>query len=82
MIDYSELDAAIIHTIANWAGDFARINQRVKDIAEPLATPDRWGRRNTERLVDRRLQALRKAGRIRYGGRDWHVIDTQQSAPK
>ena len=74
--DYSALDAAIVQRIRDGASTFSAIDAReVSEIANDLATPDSRGRRCGWRLVDRRLQALREAGRIAYTARSgWAVV--------
>jgi hypothetical protein len=65
---YAELDEAIVlkigvakartfHQIAS--GDLRRM-------ADAIATPDRYGDRPGWRVIDRRLQALRKSGKLSY----------------
>ena len=61
--DYTELDGAIIARVAEGRVTFTALSSAVSRHSEALAKTDPapgW------RIVDRRLQALRKAGRIRY----------------
>lgn len=61
--DYTELDSAIISRVTEGCVSFAALSGAVSKHSETLAKTDpapAW------RIVDRRLQALRKAGRIRY----------------
>jgi hypothetical protein len=61
--DYTALDGAIIDRVAKGCVGFTTLCGAVLKHAESLAAHDPappW------RIVDRRLQALRKAGRIRY----------------
>ena len=60
--DYSELDKAILCAIGNRVRKFSSITHSVYGLAVPYASEfsPAW------RVVDRRLQALRKQGRIRY----------------
>lgn len=69
--DYIELDARIVAAIGDGAETFSQIFQRTKVLALPLTKADRWGKRNSDRLVDRRLQVLRKAGLIAYMQGKW-----------
>lgn len=63
--DYTELDGAILAAIkADAPVTFASITLAVRSTAEKLAHTERQGQ--AWRVVDRRLQALRKAGKIRY----------------
>ena len=61
--DYTDLDAAIIERITAGCVGFTSLSCAVAKHSEKLASDDQapaW------RIVDRRLQALRKASRIRY----------------
>lgn len=61
--DYTELDEAIIARVTEGCVSFSALSAAVSNCSEALAKNDpapAW------RIVDRRLQALRKAGRIRY----------------
>lgn len=63
--DYTALDAAILYAIKNGAPAlFSLLDFKVRVHSAPLAHTDKQGQ--AWRVVDRRLQALRKAGRIRY----------------
>lgn len=73
MSKYAELDEAILGAIKNGCEDFHAIqtSPRVSPLSWALAKPDRWGSTDPWRVIDRRLQALRKAGRIVYANRKW-----------
>ena len=61
--DYINLDTAILAFVAEKPATFQGLAYRVALYSEALAESDpapAW------RIVDRRLQALRKAGKIRY----------------
>ena len=61
--DYTELDRAIINRVAKGCVGFSALCGAVLKHSKSLAANDKapaW------RIVDRRLQALRKAGRICY----------------
>ena len=61
--DYTKLDDAIIARVAKGCVSFTALSTSVSIHSELLAKSDpapAW------RIVDRRLQALRKAGRLRY----------------
>lgn len=65
-IDYSKLDAAILDRIAMGPMNFTKLQGGdVRDISEVLAKSDK-NRKPSFRFVDSRLQALRKAGKIKY----------------
>lgn len=63
--DYTALDAALIEHIKKEPRTFTFLQNRLHDIAEPFAVPNRYGDTDAWRVIDRRLQALRKKGVIR-----------------
>lgn len=79
--DYTELDAAILHELSASRLTAATICARVVRISEPLATPDRWGDRAGWRVVDRRLQALRKSGAIETRNQRWQLATSKEPTP-
>ena len=61
--NYTDLDAAILAVIDNAPVTFLVVSREVAPQSEKLAAHDlapAW------RIVDRRLQAMRKIGKIRY----------------
>lgn len=66
MNKYDELDAAILKAIEAGRRQFYYINTAVEDLAKPHSL-----RGDSSRVVDRRLQALRKRGRIAYAQKEW-----------
>jgi hypothetical protein len=70
--DFTTLDCAIMTRIAEGACTFASINAAVEHLAEPHAGEPA----NTFRVVDRRLQALRKRGLIYFGKTKWFMATT------
>ena len=62
MSKYAELDQEILRLIKNGCVEFWSIHRRVADMCKPLVTEPS----ENFRALDRRLQALRKAGRIEY----------------
>jgi hypothetical protein len=72
---YAEIDEAILVVIRGGCEDFNEIHmsKRVHPLAQALAKPSRYGRTEPFRVTDRRLQALRKAGRIVYSDRKWRT---------
>lgn len=71
--DYTEFDAELVRLIGSGRRKFAALcsNTRLLELARPLASPSGA----EDRIIDRRLQALRKAGRIHYGTRTgWRLI--------
>ena len=61
-IDYTELDNAICHYLATKDGHVTNSDQLCQMAAE-ITGGEPW------RLIDRRMQAMRKAGRIEFVGR-------------
>lgn len=70
---FTTLDDAILAAIKAGRTTFVSIVGNVEDLAKHLATPDRWGKISHDRLVDRRLQALRKQGKIAYKAKQWFL---------
>ncbi len=71
MRKYNELDAAILLAINGGATDFGMLVRACGSHIE-VAT-HKGGRYTDERMLDRRLQALRKRGLIRFKGGKWEV---------
>lgn len=69
---YSELDAEILKAISSGRVRFFSISAAVMEFARALVENDddtAW------RFVDRRLQALRKAGKIAYNAKTgWSLV--------
>lgn len=63
--DYKQLDKAIIKRISVGNASFTTICNAVRNISIELEKTDTA---EGFRIVDRRLQALRKAGRIKFQG--------------
>ena len=77
MSKYYEYDARLLKAIANGAGTMTSLNANkdLQRLAEPHRAKDRWGHMTEYyRIVDRRLQALRKAEKIQFLGGRWRVI--------
>lgn len=70
---FDQLDAAIRAAVTAGNQQYRTIADAVREVAEPATIPDRYGQRDWGRLVDRRLQALRKAGVLVFAGRRWAV---------
>ena len=84
--DYTTLDALILRRCAAGPVTFnvLRFNDEIEEAAYDVATPDRFGDRDGWRVVDRRLQALRKAGLLTYSRADgWRALiaDSPEPAP-
>ena len=67
-MQYDALDAAIVKAIKDGKRQFYDIKTVVGELAKPHSL-----RGDYFRVVDRRLQALRKRGRIAYIQREWYV---------
>lgn len=72
--DYTKLDAAIIDKIRSGTANLTGLVCALSTLAEPFS-----GYRPAWRVIDRRLQALRKAGKITYSGGRWHVCSSDGS---
>lgn len=65
--DFTAIDCAILTRIAESACTFASINACVEHLAKV------HDEKKAFRVVDRRLQALRKRGLIRFGNTKWFM---------
>jgi hypothetical protein len=74
MKPFEKLDAAIVKAIESGKNKFYIITAAVEPLALPLAL---GGPQHAYRVVDRRLQALRKRGLIAYSGVEWRVCTSQ-----
>ena len=75
MSKYIELDSMIVQSIRNGRDRFFVLCcGPTGRLADTLAGSDGWGRRSGDRVIDRRLQALRKRGQIRFSGGRWHYV--------
>lgn len=77
MSDYKDFDAALLAHIANGKSWFLQLEkqQDLNDLAKPFCS------RLTEpfRVIDRRLQALRKQGRIVHSTKfGWRIVESQK----
>lgn len=71
-IDYTPLDAAIVaHITTSGGATFAELLRDLDTMAGSIGPKCRLGKPDGFRAIDRRLQALRKAGRIRYTRTGW-----------
>lgn len=69
MSKYTEFDAKVLELIGTGTDTFTGLSCRLAEAAKPFTTGQ-----PTWRVVDRRLQALRKAGKIRYAKGVWEVV--------
>lgn len=77
MTDYSKFDAALLAEITRARQRLSALMSRqpLAQLAEDLDLTDYLGYRvPAYRIFDRRLQALRRAGKIRCSGMKWEAI--------
>lgn len=77
MTDYTEFDTALLANLR--AGIVTMMGMNVegtlRTITDKLNLRDKRGMKVPHfRVIDRRLQALRKANKIRYNGKAWEVV--------
>lgn len=82
---YAALDAAILHRVTTAAlpPTFAQIlhDSKVSALVSALAQQHNaskppYSHKSTDRFVDARLQALRKAGKLRFAHKGWAIPQT------
>jgi hypothetical protein len=66
---YDALDAAILKAIKEDVETYWAISQRVEALARPHSLGKDWAR-----VVDRRLQSLRKRGFIKFLRKHWYLV--------
>lgn len=71
--DFTHLDELLFEAIEQQPMDFTTLQSRFEAEFDKHAKADRYGGPNGWRLIDRRLQALRKAGRIEFVKKQWHA---------
>jgi hypothetical protein len=79
MTDYTEFDAMLLDAIKSGAAvTVAELatDRRLVELAESLSLKDHLGCLvPPSRIFDRRLQALRRAWKIRYSRGKWEVVE-------
>lgn len=75
MSKYTEFDAKLIHLVKNGATTSGPLTNLLVTDAQPFVTRNS----GAGRVVDRRLQALRKAGRLIYSCGRWYVLETENA---
>jgi hypothetical protein len=82
---YSALDDAICRHIASGCAEHPTKSKEIEAIARPLLTNSRTPFPSTFRLIENRMKAMRKAGRLVYerangekgaGHGRWRVVDS------
>ena len=68
---FAEVDALILDALSGRSRYFSdlRYDKRIKAAAASVAKPWPNGYKATERVIDRRLQALKKAGKIVFNSK-------------
>lgn len=78
--NYAEFDKSLLMLIVagrNTMVMLDSVQSGLHRLAEPFCTTDRWGNKTPHfRIIDRRLQALRKKGEIRFNGKIWERVIT------
>ena len=75
--DYTEFDTALLAHITAGCSTMKLLEYKddLKKLAAPLTDTDRWGSPTPHfRMIDRRLQALRRAEKIRFNGKHWELL--------
>jgi hypothetical protein len=81
IVSHDQFDAAILLALGE-CNTFGGLCGRLGARADEIAGKDRLGTANGWRLIDRRLQALRKVGTITYSRKDgWRVVDQREESP-
>lgn len=76
MSGYAEVDRLILMRVKQLeSASYASLCETIPLMqkATAVAIPDRWGSRDGSRVIDRRLQALRKSGAIKLEKRRWVI---------
>ncbi|MCZ4331045.1 hypothetical protein [Castellaniella denitrificans] len=77
MTDYSKFDKALLAAIISKPKNFTELTtmRPLVALAQSLGAKNGFGHPvPTDRIFDRRLQALRRAGKIRYAGTKWEIL--------
>lgn len=71
--DYTRFDEQLLSLIQSGVDKMSMLETRsvLRDLAKPHQD---GGRTPAFRVIDRRLQALRKAGKIRFNGKGWESV--------
>ena len=72
-IDYTQIDAAIIKEISEGRGKAAIIVANTESLTKPTLTNNQLTYNGTFRVIDRRLQALKRNGSIVYTRAGWVI---------
>lgn len=70
-VDFTHLDKMLLEAIELKHCTFTELRSRFESEFDKLSAKDRLGAETGWRLIDRRLQALRKQGKIRAEKRGW-----------
>lgn len=76
--DYTAFDAQLLELIRKGRDTFTQLegHKPLIEMAKPfcIAVRSRYAQEQY-RIIDRRLQALRKAGKIEYHSGKWHIVE-------
>lgn len=70
-VDYTPLDALLLEAIQRCQCTFGELRTRFETEFDKVSPTDRLGAATGWRLMDRRLQALRKKNQIRFEQAGW-----------
>lgn len=76
--DYTAFDAELLAQVKAGRNTFTQLegHKPLIEMAKPFCVPSRSPfPPEPFRIIDRRLQALRGAGWIKYSGGKWHIVD-------
>ena len=75
MADYTSFDAKLLERIQRKAANFTQLSTYMNADAKAIISAQGGDDRDAFRVTDRRLQALRKRGLIKYSGKTgWSAI--------
>lgn len=82
MADYKNFDAKLLERIQRKAANFTQLSTYMNADAEAIVRAQGGNDRDAFRVTDRRLQALRKRGLIKYAGKSgWSVASKEGGTP-
>lgn len=82
MANYKSFDAKLMERIQRKAANFTQLSTYMNADAEAIVRAQGGNDRDAFRVTDRRLQALRKRGLIKYSGKvGWSAVAQEGKAP-
>lgn len=80
--DYAEFDAKLLERIRTRAANFTQLSTYMNADAQAIVSTSGDGKGDAFRVTDRRLQALRRRGLIKYSGKTgWSAAAQKGTAP-